>query len=58
MFVNIGIYVYKFWVFLFFASILSLFSIGFTPHKAKQSLATRYGFVRGKEKKRNIEGMS
>ena len=36
----------------------SLFLMGFTPHEAKQPLATRYEFTREKEKKRNIEDLS
>ena len=58
MFVNIGMNIYKFWVLLFVNLCYSLSSIGFIPHKAKQLLATSYGFTRGKEKKRKIEGLS
>ena len=32
--------------------------MGFTPHKAKQLLATKYEFTKEKEKKRNIECLS
>ena len=58
MFVNIGMYIYKFWMLLFCAPLLFTFFNDFTLHEAKQPLATRNGFTRGKEKKRNTEGLS
>ena len=44
--------------FILCTHIIRFFSVGFTPHKAKQPLATRYEFTRENEKKRNIEGLS
>ena len=47
----------NFGCFYFVHPYYSLFSMGFTPHKAKQPLATRYGFTKEKEKKRNTKGL-
>ena len=58
MFANIGIYIYKFGCFCLVYWHYPVFSMGFTLHKAKNPLATRYGFTRGKEKKKNIEVLS
>ena len=51
MFVNIG-------CLYFVHPYCSVFSMGLTPHKAKQSVGTRHEFTMEKKKQRNIEGLS